>query len=245
MEYHEVRERLGAQRFRNVMHISRTFKYVYVANPKAACSTLKLILSKAENNDPEFTPQSLHNRKHLPLLTPNKLTRMEQGALFDGSYYLFSFVRHPFKRALSAYTDKILGNKKQKREILEAMGKADEKLNYPVSFEEFVVVIADQDPATLNPHWRPQTLNLATDLINYDFIGKLENFAADLAIVRARLKLPDFGIPHKNRKSHKATAVQAVSPATRQQLEKLYAADLQAFSYDSGIELKTVTPIRR
>ena len=107
MEYHEIRERLGARRFRNVMHISRTFNYVYVANPKAACSTLKLVLSKAESNDPDFTPESLHNRKHLPLLTPNKLSSKEQGALFDGSYYLFSFVRHPFKRALSAYTDKI------------------------------------------------------------------------------------------------------------------------------------------
>lgn len=237
MDYQEIRERLGARRFRNVMHISRTFNYVYVANPKAACSTLKLILSKVENNDPEFTPQSLHNRKHLPLLTPNKLTRKEQGALFDGSYYLFSFVRHPFKRALSAYTDKIHGNKKQKREILEAMGKAGEKLNYPVSFDEFVAVIADQDPATLNPHWRPQTLNLATDLINYDFIGKLENFAADLAMVRDRLELPDFGIPHKNRKAHKATAVQTVSPDTRIHLETLYTKDLQAFSYDSGIDL--------
>ena len=100
MNYQEIRERLGNQRFRNVMHISRTYKYVYVANPKAACSTLKLILSKAEVNDPDYTPESLHQRKHLPLLTPNKLTRQEQGALFGGSYYLFSFVRHPFNRAL-------------------------------------------------------------------------------------------------------------------------------------------------
>jgi len=237
MEYQEIRERLGARRFRNVMHISRTFKYVYVANPKAACSTLKLILSKAENNDPEFTPQSLHNRKHLPLLTPNKLTRKEQGALFDGSYYLFSFVRHPFKRALSAYTDKVLGNKKQKREILEAMGKADEKLNYRVSFDEFVAVIADQDPATLNPHWRPQHLNLAIDLITYDFIGHLENFNADIATVCAHLQLPDFGIPHKNRKSHKASTVQLVSPETMQKLEALYAQDLQLFAYNSDIDL--------
>lgn len=237
MKYQEIREHLGAQRFRNVMHISRTFNYVYVANPKAACSTLKLILSKAEHNDPGFIPKSLHNRKHLPLLTPNKLTRKEQDALFDGSYYLFSFVRHPFKRALSAYTDKVLGNKKQKREILETMDKADEKLNYPISFDDFVSVIAGQDPATLNPHWRPQTLNLATDLINYDFIGKLENFPDDVAIVRRQLKLPDFGIPHKNRKSQQATAVQTVSPDTRQKLEKLYATDLQAFSYASDIEL--------
>lgn len=235
MKYQEIRERLGAQRFRNVMHISRTFNYVYVANPKAACSTLKLILSKAETNDPDFTPESLHHRKHLPLLTPNKLKKREQAALFDGSYYLFSFVRHPFKRALSAYTDKILGNRKQKREILEAMGKAEEKLSYPISFDDFVAVISDQDPATLNPHWRPQHLNLAIDLIAYDFIGHLENFNADLAQVRAQLKLPDFGIPHKNRKSHKASATQVISPETRLKLGALYADDLQSFSYESDI----------
>ncbi|RLA01297.1 MAG: hypothetical protein DRQ45_06180 [Gammaproteobacteria bacterium] len=238
MKYQDIRERLGAQRFRNVMHVSRKFNYVYVANPKAACSTLKLILSRAENDDPAFIPESLHHRKYLPLLTPNKLTRQEQAALFDGTYYRFSFVRHPFKRALSAYTDKILGNKRQKREILEAMGRADETLSYPVSFDDFVTVIAEQDPATLNPHWRPQHLNLVTDLISYDFIGRLENLDADMAKVRTQLKLPDYGIPHKNRKSHKTTDTPAISSATRRQLETLYAEDLGAFSYDSDIELR-------
>lgn len=237
MKYQQIRERLGAQRFRNVMHISRTYNYVYVANPKAACSTLKLILSQAEINDPDFTPESLHQRKYLPLLTPNMLTERERRALFDGSRYVFSFVRHPFKRAVSAYADKILGNKQQKREILEALGKQDEKNNYPISFDDFVAVIADQDPATLNPHWRPQSLNLATDLIRYDFIGRLESFDADMAQVRARLQLPVFDTPHKNRKSHKTAAIQGVSAATRIKLETLYADDLQAFSYSGDIEL--------
>jgi len=237
MNYQDIREHFGARRFRNVMHISRTYSYVYVANPKAACSTLKLILSKAERNDPDFTPQSLHHRKHLPLLTPNKLTEKEQHGLFDGSSYVFSFVRHPFKRAMSAYTDKILGNKQQKREILEALGKQDEKNNYPVSFADFIAVISDQDPATLNPHWRPQHLNLATDLIRYDFIGRLESFDADMAQVRARLQLPYFGTPHKNRKSHQAPVIQTVSPETRSKLETLYANDLQVFSYSSDIDL--------
>jgi hypothetical protein len=237
MKYQQIRERLGAQRFRNVMHISRTYNYVYVANPKAACSTLKLILSKAELNDPDFTPESLHHRKHLPLLTPNMLTEKERRSLFDGSRYVFSFVRHPFKRAVSAYTDKILGNKQQKREILEALGKQDEKNSYPVSFDDFIAVIADQDPATLNPHWRPQSLNLATDLIRYDFIGRLESFDAGMAQVRARLRLPDFGTPHRNRKSHQASAIQDITAATRIKLATLYADDLQAFSYPGDIEL--------
>ncbi len=219
------------------MHISRKFNYVYVANPKAACSTLKLILSRAENNDPDFTPEDLHRRRHLPLLTPSNLTDQERSTLFDGSRYLFSFVRHPFKRALSAYTDKILGNEIQKREILKSMGKAKEELSYPVSFDDFVAIIADQNPATLNPHWRPQHLNLANDLISYDFIGHLERLDADIATVREQLQLPDFGIPHKNRTAHITAAIQPVSTDTHARLESLYSNDLHTFSYSSDIDL--------
>jgi hypothetical protein len=223
MDYENIRNYMGKRRFKNALHVSRTYKYIYVANAKAACSTIKLYLSRAELNDPDFClPRGLHKRENLPLLVPDDLSAAEKNHLLDGTHFIFSFVRHPYKRAMSAYTDKILGRKKQKR---------------PVSFDDFIAVISDQDPGSLNAHWRAQTLNIAFDVIQYDFIGRLESFETDMAHVKTRLGLPDFELPHRNKSADKKRPKQSISPDTRSRLEKIYASDLQAFSYSGDIEI--------
>ena len=40
MDYENIRNYMGKRRFKNALHVSRTYKYIYVANAKAACSTI-------------------------------------------------------------------------------------------------------------------------------------------------------------------------------------------------------------
>jgi hypothetical protein len=238
MDYEIIRYHMGNRRFRKALHVSRNYKYLYIANAKAASSTIKLYLSRSEMNDPGFTlSRGLHKRENLPLLSPDDLSVTEKDHLFDGTHFIFSFVRHPYKRVMSAYTDKILGNKKQKRLILDAMGKPDAKLHHRVSFDDFIAVISDQDPDSHNAHWRAQNLNIAFDVIQYDFIGRLESFETDMAHVKTRLGLPDFELPHRNPSAHNKRPRQSIAPDTLARLEKLYASDLQAFSYSGDIEI--------
>lgn len=232
-----LKAKMGSKRLKNVIHASEQNGYVYISNPKAACSTIKLYLARCEKNDKEYSPVSLHKRLHLPFDNLGKLTSQKLNILLNGNYFVFTFVRHPFKRAVSAYGDKILGNRFQKKEILRLLGKNPEDLNSFVSFNDFVKAITSQKTEDLNPHWRPQVLNLYPSLIRYDFIGKLEAFDQDLKQVRYSLGLPDFPMHRQNVKSSRADPKRLLNPWNRLKLARLYAKDFVQFGYrPKGIE---------
>lgn len=232
-----LKYKLGTKRLKNIIHASAKDGYVYISNPKAACSSIKLYLARCWQNNPEFTPVSLHKRKHLPFDDPGKLTNENLERLFNGNYFVFTFVRHPLKRAVSAYGDKIKGNTFQKKEILALLGSNPEELQQPVSFDEFVEAITSQKPEKLNPHWRPQVYNLYPNTIKYDFIGHLETFDTDFNYVRKTLKLPSFPVKRQNVKSFKADPEKLLSPFNRFRLARLYARDFVKFGYrPRGIE---------
>jgi hypothetical protein len=60
------------------LHISRRYRAVYVQNPKAACSTIKLALQRAECGDPSYKPAtSVHDKTRSPLASPSDLSAEE------------------------------------------------------------------------------------------------------------------------------------------------------------------------
>lgn len=234
MSFQAVQDALGRRRVSHTFLISERDGYVYVSNPKAACSTVKLYLSRCERRDPAFRPKSIHHRASLPHLRPGQLAPARRETIQDGGFLVFSFVRHPIRRVLSAYADKIRGRTPQKAEILAALGLDPADRGQTVSFDAFVGVICDQPPAELNPHWRPQTLNLVPDILRYDFIGRVERFDADLEEVRARLALPDYPVENRNRKAARIEADTLMTRDIEAKLADLYARDCQVFAYDPG-----------
>lgn len=234
MTIQAVQDVLGRRRVAHTFLISRRDGYVYVSNPKAACSTIKLYLSRCELRDPTFRPKSIHHRANLPHLRPGQLDRGQREAIANGGFFVFSFVRHPIRRVLSAYADKIRGRAPQKAEILAALGLDPEDRGQPVSFDAFVGVICEQPAAELNPHWRPQALNLVPDLLGYDFIGRVERFDEDFAWMRAHLALPDYPVENRNRKGARIDAESLMTPEIEAKLARLYARDCEAFGYDPG-----------
>lgn len=231
MTFEAVRDALGTQRIRHAFLLSRTDGYLYVSNPKAACSTLKLYLSRCELRHPDYKPDSVHRRKCLPHPHPIKLAPDAREALLDDDVFVFSFVRHPIARVLSAYADKICGRAQQKAGILRALGRDPEDRSQEVSFDAFVGVIADQPPMDLNPHWRPQVHNLVPDLLPYDFIGRVERFGADLEVLQARLGLPDYPMTTRNRKGGRVDPEALMTPELEAKLTRLYQRDFEAFGY--------------
>ena len=232
-----LKYKLGTKRLKNIIHPSIKDGYIYISNPKAACSSIKMYLARCMTNNPEFTPVSLHKRKHLPFDDPGNLTNDNLERLFNGNYFVFTFVRHPLKRVVSAYGDKIAGNRFQKKEILALLGNNPDELEKPVSFDEFVKAITSQKPEKLNPHWRPQVHNLYPNIIKYNFIGHLETFDTDFNYVRNKLNLPVFPVKRQNVKSFKAEPEALLNPFNRFRLARLYAKDFVRFGYrPQGIE---------
>lgn len=206
---------------------------IYVRNAKVATGTTLLWLHRIHTGDYDFVPQTnIHVEHALPRPTDvgwDTVVRMLNGAAFR-----FSFVRDPVRRVESAYRDKVVRHRSYS-------GRADlqRTLGLPVdprrdlSFDQFVaaLTILAEDPLTMDPHWRPQHLNLMHPLIHYDYVGRLETYAADLARIREASGLPDLPIPQLYVSDKPPARLLDGRPGLLRTVRTIYAADFELFGY--------------
>ena len=221
--------------------ISLVHRYVYVANPHVANVTIERTLSSIELAKSRIRGRTIdgEGRRSSPLLWPAQLPREMFNALMTSAdTFVFSFVQSPYARVLSAYLRAFVeggpdGN--DRRALLERVGRSGEDV---LRFDEFVDALAEMDPEAMSPHWRPQSLCLLLDAVDYSFIGRVEDFAHQFDAVRRRLfgkgraqgpRRSATGLPgHAEADSRLA---ELYTPATQQKVRDLYRADFVAFGY--------------
>lgn len=136
-------------------------------------------------------------------------------------HFSFTFVRNPYARLVSGWQDK----------IIRGAGSDDllalrERLK---DFDVFVEWLAGQDPATVDIHFRPQSLLVPAEL---DFIGRTETLEDDLRSVLSQTGLDgDHEIPHRNASGKAWITAERMRPATRAQINELFAGDFERFGY--------------
>jgi len=204
---------------------------IYVRNAKAGCSTVVLWLHRVHTGDHEFLPErNIHKEHGLPQV--KDVGWDEVVKMLSGDAFRFSFVRDPIRRAESAYRDKILAVKNDRWRIL-----VQESLELPVdperelTFDQFVAALEVQEPLRMDAHWRPQHLNLLHGLVDYDFVGRLENFAADLARVRDLAGMSDAPIEVRNAVARPSDGLVDGRPGLQRRLRDIYARDLELYGY--------------
>ncbi|WP_285764933.1 sulfotransferase family 2 domain-containing protein [Biformimicrobium ophioploci] len=149
-------------------HPARKAKLLYWQNPKVGCSSIKKSLWKNESGS---APGNAHIRGQSPF----PLMSSENSCEFK-DFKLFTYVRNPFSRILSAYLDKI--GKGSDRHIWRpfcqqfSLPRATTKEQF--SFKDFLKKIRSTHPSNLDPHFRPQFNGLLPHVLSYDFIGFLE-----------------------------------------------------------------------
>lgn len=223
--------------FNYSINISLQHNYLYTETPKGACSTIKTTLQKMELNDPtlyrdEF--EDIHDRNFSPLLAPSQIGNLEP--FFEGSrLFKFCFSRNPFTRLLSAYMDKIVTNKPEKKPILQALGKDVSNLDQDVSFEEFVNIVCNQDIINMNPHWRTQYYQTFQENIDYDFVGKVENLDNDLSTVLSIIT-PHYQPFLSNERRHATGSKDLLNnyytPQLIKQVQEKFEKDFDYFDYN-------------
>lgn len=168
-------KKIGSKLIKNQVFISGTYDYGYISVPKVACTSIKSYLWRLELNDPTLVINSPHKFKNNPFKPLNistlKLSKGVDPRLKGRAF--FALVRHPTKRVVSSYKDKILRvGAPQRREVEKILNV---ERGTPISFADFLAAIRSQDPCTLNSHWRPQSMLLPVGLIDFK-IFKLEDF---------------------------------------------------------------------
>lgn len=202
---------------------------VYVKNPKAGCSTVLLWLDRLHTGEHDFSPENVHTGNRLP--KARDLGRRTVARMLSGEGYRFTFVRDPLRRFQSAYLDKIVASEGWRAEVQTALGQEPDETR-EVSLDDFVAAMEVQDPMReMNPHWRPQHLNVMTDLIDYDHIGRIETFDTDLEVIRRAAGLPHVPVEVRNVRARPGTGILDDRPDLEERVRAIYARDFELFGY--------------
>jgi hypothetical protein len=188
-------------------------KIVYAYIPKSACTSIKTWLLRYSGECLEFAerftraekagikPPDAHNMMSERYLAKRWPARLVNAALQNSEFFKFTFVRHPLRRLVSAYLDKIVNAKSTGRELIAsgqqligcggtAAGtwwhKSQIDAERSLTFREFVQALASADPETLDVHFRAQHRLLRG--LKFDFVGQLEKLPQDFAVVQRHLE---------------------------------------------------------
>jgi hypothetical protein len=134
----------------------------------------------------------------------------------------FAFVRDPYTRIVSAWNDKIILGNPGFNNIAQDLVERFRDFAY------FIDWLTDQEPNSVNLHFRPQTLLVSEDV---DFVGRLENFTRDLSGVLRKIGMSaGHQIPHMN---HTNLPQKEVLDSNRvlKAITEYYARDFERFYY--------------
>lgn len=225
--------------------VSRRWQYIYLRVPKAANSTVVMALTNyfpedgipATGLDPAATTES--RKKAM-----QRFSQLGLGETGLRGYFVFSFVRNPYHRVLSAFLDKIgdvpdpggiVTNEQARfrRQYGAAVATHD---NDRISFPGFCRYLANGGERQ-NAHWAAQTrmLRLADRV---DFIGRVESLRQDLDHVVATIAsgrrveaLHQAGPPATKANER---AVTFYNEECRALVEQVYATDFDRLGYRLG-----------
>ncbi|CAF1172293.1 unnamed protein product [Rotaria sp. Silwood1] len=184
--------------YSNIVYIPK-LNIIYCDIPKAASTNLRRLIYGYLNQSNSFL--NLNRKKiwidYKDFFNKYYLTENFQFLFKNTNKKLFKFllVRHPFRRIYSVYYDKFINNHiddtlsgwKQLEEDILLQMKTNETLltirrnDIRLDFRTFLLYIIDsiRKKRLINSHWEQVVQRCATCLINYDWIGKVENLDRD------------------------------------------------------------------
>jgi hypothetical protein len=237
------------------IHFSPKYNYIYVDTPKVACSTIKYTLKCAEYDEARLEMNGsatrygysdflmrIHDRRESPLLFPTTTEELEQ--FLSLSHLVFCFARNPFTRVLSAYIDKIEKNAARRALFTTNLGRQAQDQDQLLSFVEFLELVKQQPPESMDPHWRLQNLHIKG--MHYDVVGAFEQFGNDFDRLLSSIdqKMATFFAKvdeHKTNASENISKYYSDKKAVQLALD-IYEQDFVYFGYCDDIARATEPP---
>ncbi len=198
---------------------------VYVRNPKVGTSTMLAWLDLLHTGH-----ERDRVRGDLSWPAPDQVGWDRVMRMLDGEAFRFSFVRDPVTRFESAWRSKILSPGRVRARLDARLGR-DPDAAEPLGFEEFLAAVEQQDPLAMDIHWRPQHLTLMHPVQDYDHLGRMETFDADIQLIRQRLGLPHAPAQARNVSPTDRPSAYEGRPDLVERVRALYARDLELYGY--------------
>ena len=178
-------------------------KPLFIHIPKAGGSSIKNIIKKYN--------KELTTCLHRPVT--------HYSTEYRDSCFVFSFVRNPYDRLLSAhkYLTGGYGN------------EGDTKLGKTLS-SDFKYFVKNELHMHHYGHFTPMKYFLD---YNIDFIGRFENFQEDFNIVCNKIGIQQQQLPHQNKSEHKHYT-EYYDEETKSIVAEKYAKDIEHFGYKFG-----------
>jgi len=236
------------------VYFSARGNYLYQPIPKAGAMTIKRVLLELEGlaEAPDASAPMTPVVKKLS--GTEMLTSQEEADLLGGrtDAFKFVFVRDPYTRLSVAYADKILGGYARGshywiKQIEDSAASQGITLSEPISFPQFVAVVAGQRGREMDNHWRHQVHCGRFDVIKYDFVGRFEMLTSDLTYVLERLGAPAEMMHRAIRPvlpEDSSLALWATVPAeTRALFLKKFAIDFESLRYPMRFDSVLFAPV--
>ena len=248
-----IRERAHKQ---NGLIATSALPLAYLNMPKAACSTIKNILYYLETGSWFSDPLGIHRhiQQGSTLLHGSALAKHRHQTTLPRPYITFTFVRHPGRRAYSAFIEKIWFihpySFPRIRCFLQdsrSMVVADstEEASLPVVrsafslFLDFVLDnLAGKSPFPPNPHWASQYSRLrnfrAADDIS--FVGRVETFRQDMTALLSMASYAENTAALAGKRFNEGATPpfayeEVLDAAIAEKLLTIYKSDYLAFGY--------------
>lgn len=206
--------------------ISHKYKFAFLHLPKCAGSTIMKSFGRCwndkryKNGHPHLTTTDTHYSLHR-----SDTIRVD---LDINEYKLFTFVRNPYSRIVSAFFYLRDTNLRYRQDRHYRNTHNLQEMN----FSEFVkekLLIAKY------PHFDGivDKYIKSEDLEKFDFIGKTENMQTDCDLVCDIIKRPKRILPHDNKSEHKHYT-EYYDDESRKIVANIYAKDIEYFDYEFG-----------
>ena len=247
------------QKYRSFV-VSHEHKLVFCDVPKAASTTwetdmaLSTTKGKAYNAKSPIGDARIHRTSEALKYGLSRVSLSELRTL--KGYTTFAVLRHPFDRAESAYTDKMLGPgffEKYQQDVKDNFRDQNKPMTDPVSFPEFVRYLTEG--YSDNPHWRSYTTDCNPCVIDFDYILRVETMKHDAPHILSILhQAKDFVSSHKFnvKRQEEDVSEKFVSPKYLELfesidldhtkwLQKKYKLDFEQYGYYFDYDKKLAT----
>lgn len=238
------------------MIISNSKKFIFIHIHKAAGTSIHFSIDKTlEWNDISIGSTPYGEQIQKPYYSRFKIQKHSSardvmylvGNRVWSDYFTFTFVRHPYRRAISLYSyiDKLVTQHGKKRYLryLPTARFRKEFWNWPVTkaflatktFSRFIRHQYLRKAVGMKPQYQSFVDEKGHILV--DFIGRVERIGEDFKFVSGKIGLPQTDLQKKNQSISDNSHLPVIQETDYDLLYELYKKDFDILGYDPNWRL--------